>query len=103
MALKTINFEAALEAVKAVDGEQAKQLCDHCKARLDALGEPVNRRARGKTTGHEKSTNINVRSIMAWIDSIERPGDGADPATHEEYTIAVARLQTLHARLAARG
>lgn len=99
MALKTINFEAALEAAKNVDGEQAKQLRDACHDRLEALGEPHNKRARGKSTGLPASVNINIRAILSWLDSINADAKAKD---HAGYREAVERVQALHARLVAR-
>jgi hypothetical protein len=96
MGLKTINFEAALEAVKNVDGDQAKQLRDACHDTLEALGEPHNKRARGKGTGLPGSININIRSVLAWLGSITKALDA------ETYKVEVERVQALHARLVAR-
>lgn len=101
-AIKSVNFDAALECAKQLDGEQCKQLRDYLKATLDRLEEPTNRRARGKSSGQKASVNVNVRSLMAWADSIYKLDDAATGDEEAAYAEAVERVQALHQRLTAR-
>ncbi len=97
---RNININNALAACKHQSGDAAKMLFDALDLKVKELGIKPGRThaSRGEAT----ESNVNIRSILLFIESVVKPADDADEETQQKYAEDCSALCRMHATLGMR-
>ncbi len=96
----SINVDRALAACKSLSGDGAKDLYRVLDDKLKALDVKPGRGDRSRAEATEG--NVNVRSLMRYVESVEKPADDADDATKAQFETDCGILKSMHATLGMR-
>ncbi len=93
---KSLNYDGAVRAIReeAVD-RVAKPLYDAIGAKLRELGVQADKRRAAHKTPKDATKHVNLRALLAWVDSVTDHDDDAEARKQLVVLHATARERVL--------
>lgn len=99
---RTLNFEHAVASCKTVSVQDARMLAQGINDKVAELGIQVSAAHRSRTPAPKEKGNLNVRSILHWVESLAPLAADATAEDAAQHAADCDKLAVLSATLGMR-